>query len=59
MIRANDDNTGTITIGTKGNEANGYILRAGESSPRIYLDDLSKVFIVGSGANQGYSYLAI
>lgn len=59
VIRANGGNTGTISIGTtKINAVDGFILAAGNQTPPIYVEDLSKVFIVGSAANQGYSWLA-
>ena len=57
-VKASGANSGTIAIGPQGNSANGFILKAGETSPPIYLDDVSKVFVTGSAASQSYSWAA-
>lgn len=58
VIRATTGNTGTIGLSPNaGSAANGFILGAGETSPPIYVDDLNKVFVVGSAASQSYSWI--
>jgi hypothetical protein len=60
VIRATGTNTNGIAIGiTAANAINGFVLGKGETSPPIYVDDLSKVFIVGGAADQGYSWIAV
>ena len=59
VIRANGSNTGVILIGnTPQDAAEGYILGKGETTPPIYVDNLCKVFLVGSANGQGYSWIA-
>lgn len=59
MLRANGANTSVIMIGnTPANASDGFILSAGQQSPPIYADDLSRIYIVGGVADQGYSYIA-
>ncbi len=59
VIRANGSNTGVICVGNSpDNAAEGYILGKGETTPPIYVDDLQKVFLVGSANAQGYSWIA-
>jgi hypothetical protein len=59
VVKADDANGDIeLRLGPKGNSLNGYILKAGETSPNIYLDDIAKVFIVGVGGMAGYSWWA-
>jgi len=59
MLRANGANTSVIMIGHSAASAvDGFILSASQQSPPLYVNDLSKVFIVGGAADQGYSWIA-
>jgi len=59
VLRANGSNSGIISIGNSAeNAAEGYILGKGEITPPIFVDNLSKVFVVGSANGQGYSWIA-
>ncbi len=59
VIRANGSNTGVLCIGNSADDAKeGYILGKGETTPSINVDNLNKVFLVGSAAGQGYSWIA-
>lgn len=58
VIHADADNTDPILIGTENNSANGFVLAAGETSPPIYVDDVSKVFITGASSNPAYSWIS-
>jgi hypothetical protein len=59
MLRANGANTSVIMIGhSAAGVADGFILSAGQQSPPIFVDTLSKVYIVGGAAGQGYSWIA-
>jgi hypothetical protein len=58
VIRADAGNSGTITVGPNaGGVSAGFILAAGEQTPPIYVDDLSKVWLVGSASGQNYSFI--
>lgn len=60
IVRANAANTGTISLGNSAIRADaGFILAAGETSPKIYIDDLSKVWLIGSADSQNYSWLSV
>jgi len=60
VIRADVNNTGEIRIGVNAaGTANGFPLKAGEQSPMIHIDNLSKVWIVGSTTGQVYSWIAV
>lgn len=59
VVRADSDNSGTITVGsTSANATNGFILNAGEQTPPVYVDDVEKIWLIGSDADQNYSWLA-
>lgn len=59
VIRANAGNESTIIIGhSEAALANGFVLSAGQMTPPIYIDELSKVWIKGGDADQGYSWIA-
>lgn len=58
VIRANSGNSGTVSVGTPGNAANGFVLAAGEQTPPIYVNSTDKVRIIGSAASQGYSWVS-
>ena len=59
VVRANGGNSGVITIGaTSDQAAEGFILAAADRSPEIYVDDINKIWVVGSAAGQGYSWIA-
>jgi hypothetical protein len=60
IVRANAGNSGTITLGNSaGSAGDGFILAAGDTSPEIKINDLSKVWLVGSASDQAFSWLAI
>ena len=52
---ANDVFVGPSTVTT----GSGFRLDAGEVTPPIPIDELSKVYVIGGAASQGYSWLAI
>lgn len=59
VVRANGANSGVITVGPSSAQASeGFILGKGEQSPEIYVDDINKVWVVGSDVGQGYSWIA-
>ena len=59
IVRANKANTGTISIGPTSAQADaGFILGNGDTSPPIYINDLSKVWLVGSDVSQAFSWIA-
>ncbi|HEX3657057.1 MAG TPA: hypothetical protein VHV55_14685 [Pirellulales bacterium] len=58
VVHADDANSGTISIGNSAARASsGFILKAGDTSPPIYIDDLSKIWLIGSAASQNFSWL--
>ncbi len=60
IVRANAGNSGTISIGPTSAQADaGFILAAGATSPPIHIDDLSKVWLIGSASGQNYSWLSV
>jgi hypothetical protein len=60
IIKADLTNTNNVFVGTSTVTAvNGFMLDAGEVTPPIPIDDLSKVYIIGDAASQGYSWLAV
>ena len=59
VIRANAGNGSTIIIAhSEAALANGFTLSAGQMTPPIYVDDLSKIWIKGGASSQGYSWIA-
>jgi hypothetical protein len=58
VIRAASDNGGEIMVSSPGRAAEGFILAQGEQTPPIYVDETDKVAVVGSEADQDYSWLA-
>jgi hypothetical protein len=59
VVRATTGNSGTIKVGpTAGGASAGFVLGAGETSPPIYVDDVAKVFVVGSASSQNYSWIS-
>ena len=60
IVRANSGNSATISIGPTSAQCDaGFILAAGATSPPIHIDDLSKVWLVGSASGQAFSWLAV
>ena len=60
VIRADSGNSGTISLGNTATRASsGFILKAGDTSPKIKIDDLSKVWLVGSASSQAYSWISV
>lgn len=58
VVRAASGNSGTVTVGPNAGSASaGFILAAGEQTPPIYVDDVAKIFVVGSASGQNYSYI--
>jgi hypothetical protein len=59
VLRADGGNSGVVIIGTTaGNAASGFVLSAGQMSPFIAIDNLNKVFVVGTAAGQKLSWIA-
>lgn len=59
VVRANGANTNVIMVGHSSDAvANGFVLAKGEQTPPIYVDDLSKVWLQGGAASQGFSWIA-
>lgn len=58
VVRADGANTSTVVVGRPGDAANGFILKAGEQSPPIFVDATDKVHVVGGAAGQNYSWLS-
>jgi len=59
VVQAASGNGSTVSVGpASAQAANGYILAAGESTPPIYVDDTSKVWVVGGAADQDYNWIA-
>lgn len=58
IIRADKNNTNTISIGTPGDSANGFKLNAGDETPPLYVDSTDKLSIVGGAAGQNFSWVA-
>ena len=59
VVRANAGNTGTIMVGSSAvSVPNGFVLAAGAQTPPIYVDDLGKIWLIGSAAAQGYSWIS-
>lgn len=60
VIKADLTNTNDVFVGPNGVSAgSGFRLDAGEVTPPIPIDELSKVYVIGGAASQGYSWLAI
>jgi len=60
IIKADFTNTNDVFVGTSGvTTTTGFRLDAGEATPPIPIDELSKVHVIGGAALQGYSWLAI
>jgi hypothetical protein len=60
IIKADLTNTDDVFVGTASVTAStGFRLDAGEVTPPIHIDDLSKVYVIGGAASQGYSWLAV
>lgn len=59
VVRAAAGNSGTISVNSASATAtNGFVLAAGEQTPLIYVDDVSKIWLIGSGSGQDYSWIA-
>lgn len=59
VVRANAGNESTIIIAhSEAALATGFVLSGGQMTPPIYIDDLSKIWIKGGDADQGYSWIA-
>lgn len=59
VIRANAGNGSTIIVAhSEAALANGFTLSAGQMTPPIYIDELSKIWIKGGASSQGYSWIA-
>lgn len=60
VIKADLGNTNNVYVGGSNVlTTTGFMLDAGEATPPIHIDDLSKVWVIGGAASQGYSWLAI
>lgn len=59
VVRANSANTDVIMVGHSAQAvANGFVLKAGDQTPPIYVDDLAKVWLLGAASNPGFSWIA-
>ncbi len=59
VVRANGGNANVIMVGHSADAVGtGFILSAGQMTPPIYVDDLSKIWVVGGAASQGFSWIA-
>lgn len=59
VVRANGGNSNVIMVGPSAAAVGaGFVLAAGNQTPPIYVDDLSKVWLLGGAAAQGYSWIA-
>ena len=57
---AGDLGSKTIHVGpTLAQASSGFVLRAGEQTPPIHVNDLGKVWLVGSDADCDYSWVAV
>jgi hypothetical protein len=60
IIKADLTNTNNVFVGGPTvTTTTGFLLDAGEATPPIHIDDLSKVYVVGDAASQGFSWLAV
>ena len=60
IVKADATNTDNVFVGPSGVTATtGFRLDAGETTPPIYIDEVSKVSVIGGAASQGYSWLAV
>ncbi len=60
IIKADLTNTNNVFVGGPGVSATtGFMLDAGEATPPIHIDNLSKVYVIGGAAGQGFSWLAV
>jgi hypothetical protein len=58
VIRAGSDNGNVVIVGHSADAVGaGFVLAAGEQTPPIYVDDLSKLWIKGGAASQAFSWL--
>jgi hypothetical protein len=58
VIRASSDNGNVVIVGHSPDAVGaGFVLAAGEQTPPIYVDDLSKVWVKGGAASQAFSWL--
>jgi hypothetical protein len=60
IVKADLGNSNDVFVGPSIVTAgSGFRLDAGEVTPPIAIDELSKVYVIGGAASQGYSWLAI
>lgn len=57
FVVVRNDSANWIAVGVPGGAINGFILHAGESSPRIYAEKTDAIAIVGGAGNLNYSYI--
>lgn len=59
VVRAARSNNRSIRLGsTKESASDGYLMEKGRVSPPIYVDDVSKIFVVSDAPDQAYSWIA-
>jgi hypothetical protein len=58
VVRADSGNGSTIKVGPIGHAASGFILKAGEQTPPIYVDSLAKIGVIGGDDDQIFSWVA-
>jgi hypothetical protein len=59
VIRASAGNGNVVMVGQSADTvASGFVLAAGEQTPPICVDDLSKLWVKGGASSQAYSWLA-
>lgn len=60
VVKADLGNSNDVFVGPSTVAAGtGFRLDAGEVTPPIAIDELSKVYVIGGAASQSYSWLAI
>lgn len=60
MLQADSDNTGVIyLVDGSGDTTEGWRLDAGDVTPWLPLDNLSRLYAYGSAANQNLRYVAL
>jgi hypothetical protein len=56
-IRADINNTDAILIGRPGNAAAGFVLRPGETSPPLFVENVNDVALIAASGSQAFSWV--
>jgi hypothetical protein len=57
VICAASTNSGAVIVGRPGAAGLGFVLEAGQQSQPIFVDSTDKVAVIGSAADQAYSWI--